>query len=246
VNALTSLQQALTEPLYIRDEGKSEYPVVGPNGLPVGSKEEGRSAMGMDGALAGQETRPGGWWTIGSDRSIASASRRPPRAIVVGAIGSVALITLAVAVQFSDPDLHGGAARGAGTVVSTPGAYSLDPTVAGTATFVLDVSSEDDGSAARGQVTFVLPAADFTFVGTSLGEVSVRGGMVEVTGEGTVDHRPGYGFALSAEDRENDGFRLTVWEQATNSIVYDNGHGAPRHPHLRGVRLSSGSIEVPE
>jgi hypothetical protein len=138
----------------------------------------------------------------------------------VGNIGPEECIMLVV----YDPD--GGFVTGGGWIDSAPGAYKLDDTLAGKATFGFVSKYKKGVQTPEGNTEFQFKAADLNFHSTSYDWLVVTGSdYAKFKGTGTINGTGDYKFMLWAGDGEPDTFRIRIWleENSTEHEVYDNG-----------------------
>lgn len=95
-------------------------------------------------------------------------------------------------------DPNGGFVTGGGWINSPAGAYPLNATLSGKATFGF-VSKYHNGAAApSGNTEFQFHAGNFNFSSTSYQWLVVAGARAQYKGEGSVNGQAGYSFLLSA------------------------------------------------
>lgn len=201
--------------------------------------------MELNGTLTGRRASQGRATTARRGRSVARGLSLPSPMTVTWLTVLVVLATVVALVPLAGPE-PAGSVSGQGSIASGPGAYALDPALSGPAQFSLAASCEEGGRSPQGTATLVVPAADFAFETSSCDWVSLAGGAVKMAGSGTVNGAGDYGFMLTATDTSGgDGFRITVWDRATNTIVYDNQPAAAfGHVYPRAANLTGGSIGV--
>ena len=155
------------------------------------------------------------------------------------------MATVVAAGSLAASDLPGGAVRGEGWIASPPGAYLLDPGLAGRAEFMLDATYEGEANLAQGRVAFDLGAGALAFESTSVDWMLLSAKTVKMTGTGTVGGRGEYGFSLTAEDRaDGEALRLKVWDETAGTVVYDNLPVVSRgYRYARSATLGGGSID---
>jgi hypothetical protein len=124
-------------------------------------------------------------------------------------------------------DPAGSVAAGVGSIDSPSGAYTVQPTLTGTAEFAF-VASQKGYAAPAGQAEFRLNAADFKFRSNSYDWLVVSGATAEYKGSGTINGSGDYAFLLTAIDGSKqdgggmDEFRIKIWDKTTGAVIYDN------------------------
>jgi probable HAF family extracellular repeat protein len=148
-----------------------------------------------------------------------------------------------------DPD--GGFVTGGGWITSPPGAYPLDPSSSGKATFGFVSRYSSGASVPSGNTEFQFHAAGFNFSSAFYQWLVVAGARAQYKGEGTVNGQSGYSFLLSAVDGQVNGgggvdrFRIKIWDTASGTIVYDNMMGgADDIDSANPQALGGGSISI--
>ncbi len=129
-------------------------------------------------------------------------------------------------------DPTAGWVTGGGWITSPLGAYALEPSLTGKASFGF-VSKYDKGaSVPKGQTQFQFRAGGFEFHSIAYDWLVVAGPKAQYKGVGRVGQEAGYGFMLTAVDGRLSGgggvdrFRIKVWDSETGAVVYDNQMGA--------------------
>lgn len=144
-----------------------------------------------------------------------------------GALDSESACTLAVVY---DPD--GGFVTGGGWLMSPAGAYRLDESLSGKATFGFVSKYKKGASVPEGNTEFQFHAAGFSFRSTAYDWLVVSKDQVtaQFKGSGTVNgglapDGNAYRFMLWAGDGTPDTFRIKIWWEADGgeNVVYDNG-----------------------
>jgi hypothetical protein len=112
--------------------------------------------------------------------------------------------------------------------VQTEGAYKLDPTLEGKATFGFVSKYKKGASVPEGNTEFQFKAGDLNFSSTSYDWLVVNQGgtNAQFKGYGTINGTGNYGFMLWAGDGSPDTFRIKIWD-ANEVVVYDNGTDQP-------------------
>lgn len=146
-------------------------------------------------------------------------------------------------------DPEAGFVTGGGWIDSPPGAYAADPTLAGRAHFGFVSKYRRGADAPTGQTQFQFRAAGLDFRGASYDWLVIAGARAQYRGSGTVNGADGYGFILTAVDGDLDGgggidrFRLRIWDQATDAVIYDNKSGEADDGEVT-TELGGGSIRI--
>jgi len=125
------------------------------------------------------------------------------------------------------PSVNAGFVTGGGWMYSPAGAYTLDRSLEGKATFGFVSQYLKDAKVPRGSTKFQFHAAGFTFKSTGYDWLVVGGSQAQYKGSGTVNGEGDYGFMLTAKDGAPDTLRLEVWDKATDATIYDNGSLQP-------------------
>ncbi len=139
-----------------------------------------------------------------------------------------------------------GFVTGGGWIESPAGAYPADPELTGTANFGFVARYQTGKSTPDGQTEFQFQAGDLDFHSSSYDWLVVTGGgRAKFKGDGTVNGVAGFGFMLTAVDNGSDGdtFRIKIWDQETEDVVYDNKIDSPDSAY-DGTTLGGGSIVV--
>jgi PKD repeat protein len=151
-------------------------------------------------------------------------------------------------------DPSAGFVTGGGWINSPPGAYTLDPTLTGKATFGFVAKYQKDKGATTpqpptGNTEFQFKAGDLNFQSTSYDWLVVAGAKAMYKGSGTINGSGDYAFQLSAIDGQVSGgggvdkFRIRIWDKVTNVVIYDNKIGSPDNADPT-TALGGGSITI--
>jgi PKD repeat protein len=134
-----------------------------------------------------------------------------------------------------DPD--GGFVTGGGWIDSPVGAYILDPTLSGKATFGFVAKYKKGATIPEGNTEFQFKAGDLNFKSTSYEWLVVAGSKAQFKGVGTINGAGEYKFMLTAVDGGPDTFRIKIWDSDASGdvTIYDNGPDQP---------IANGSIIV--
>jgi hypothetical protein len=147
-----------------------------------------------------------------------------------------------------DPD--GGFVTGGGWIVSPAGAYALDITLTGKATFGFVSKYKKGATTPTGNTEFVFDVADLEFHSTSYDWLVIAGPKAKYKGTGTINGAGNYGFMLSAVDEaltpstDVDRFRIKIWDKDNDDVViYDNQMGAEEDAEAT-TEIGGGSIVI--
>jgi hypothetical protein len=122
-------------------------------------------------------------------------------------------------------DPNGGYVTGGGWINSPAGAYTLDPTLIGKATFGFVAKYQKGANVPIGQTEFQFHVANMNFKSTSYDWLVVAGTKAQFKGTGTINGAGEYGFMLTAIDGAPDKFRIKIWDKVTGNVIYDNQLG---------------------
>lgn len=124
-------------------------------------------------------------------------------------------------------DPAAGFVTGGGRIQSPAGAYALDQTLTGRATFGFVSKYKKGATTPSGETEFQLRSAGLNFHSTSYDWLVVTGsGFARIKGAGTLNGEPGYQFMIWAGDSSPDTFRIKIWTEdgaGNETVVYDNG-----------------------
>lgn len=122
-------------------------------------------------------------------------------------------------------DPNGSFVSGIGWIDSPAGAYTLDPSATGKATFGFFAKYQNGANVPVGTTQFQLKAGNLNFYSTSYQWLVVAGSKAQFQGVGTINGAGEYGFVLTARDGNPDMFRIKIWYEGEldKYIVYDNG-----------------------
>jgi len=140
-------------------------------------------------------------------------------------------------------DPSAGFVTGGGWINSPAGAYLLDPTMTGKATFGFVSKYKKGANVPDGSTEFQFHAAGLNFKSTAYQWLVVAGSKATYKGWGTINGQGNYGFLLSALDGSPDMFRIKIWDVGSGEVVYDNnlGGGDDAEP---ATALGGGSIVI--
>ena len=146
-----------------------------------------------------------------------------------------------------DPD--DGFVTGGGWFDSPAGAYVPDSSLTDKATFGFVSKYKKGADVPTGNTEFQFHAADLNFHSDSYQWLVIAGPTAKFKGSGTINGAEGYDFMLTATDEkltpstDVDLFRIKIWEEATDTIVYDNKLGEA-DDSVAGTAIGSGSIVI--
>jgi hypothetical protein len=129
-------------------------------------------------------------------------------------------------------DPNGGFVTGGGWIHSPAGAYTLDDSLTGKASFGFVSKYQKGATVPTGQTQFQFHVAAFDFRSTSYQWLVVAGPKAQYKGSGTINDQGDYGFLLTANDGQVTGggsvdrFRIKIWNKQTLAVIYDNQLGA--------------------
>ena len=126
-------------------------------------------------------------------------------------------------------DPEGGFVTGGGWFDSPLGAYTLDPTLTGKATFGFVSKYKKGTTIPTGNTEFQFKVADLNFKSTEYQWLVIAGHKAMFKGFGTINGNGNYGFMISAIDEsltpstDSDLFRIKIWDIDDNdTVIYDN------------------------
>lgn len=146
-------------------------------------------------------------------------------------------------------DPNGDFVTGSGTIYSPSGASVQFPNASGTASFGFVSKYDKNKSVPKGTTEFEFYAGNLYFVSTSYDWLVVAGAKAKFKGRGNVNGVSGFQFLLSAIDGDinskgdPDLFRIKIWVESTNEVVYDNEISAEADADP-STMISSGSIVI--
>jgi ELWxxDGT repeat protein len=149
-------------------------------------------------------------------------------------------------------DPLGGYVTGGGWVNSPLGAYTLDPTLAGKATFGFVAKYLKGAKVPTGNTEFQFKAGNLNFSSTAYQWLVVAGAKAQFKGWGTINRDGNYAFMLTAIDGQVNGgggadrFRIKIWDEGSGVMIYDNQNGTDDTAGLvgNGTLLQGGSIVI--
>ena len=165
-----------------------------------------------------------------------------PSAVATNVVGD-----LPAYVVIYDP--NGGFVTGGGWFSSPAGAYTLDSTLTGRATFGFVSKYHNGASVPSGQTQFQFQVADLNFHSTDYDWLVISGAKAQYRGSGTISGEGDYAFILTATDGQVNGgsgvdkLRMKIWQKQYHVIVYDNQLGASDSSDPT-TAIQSGSIVI--
>ena len=146
-------------------------------------------------------------------------------------------------------DPSAGFITGNGKIDSPTGAYTLNPSLTGKASFGFEARYQKGATVPDGQTRFRFQVASLDFQSTSYQWLVVSGPKAQFKGSGTINGSGNYDFILTATDGQINGgggvdkFRIKIWDHATGQIIYDNQMGADDDASPT-TAITSGSIII--
>jgi len=120
-----------------------------------------------------------------------------------------------------------GFVTGGGWIDSPEGAYYLDPSLTGKASFGFVSRYKNGATIPTGNTEFQFKAGDVNFHSSSYDWLVVSGNnYARFKGTGTINGIGEYKFMIWAGDGESDSFRIKIWKEnelGDETIIYDNG-----------------------
>ncbi len=124
-------------------------------------------------------------------------------------------------------DPNGGFVTGGGWIESPAGAYRLDPSLAGKASFGFVAKYRKGASVPDGNTQFQFHTGSLNFHSNSYEWLVVNQGgtNAQFKGRGTINGQGDYLFMIWAGDGTPDTFRIKIWweDSSGEQVVYDNG-----------------------
>jgi hypothetical protein len=156
-----------------------------------------------------------------------------------------------------DPAGGSGFVTGGGWIHSPPGAFHPGLAemagVEGRASFGFVSRYKKGASVPTGDTEFEFRAGNLDFASTEYQWLVVGGKRAQYKGWGRINGSPDlYGFMLTCNDGrasetgdEPDRFRIKIWEEASETVIYDNQHGDTDNSELNDATvLGGGSIVI--
>ncbi|MBI3303649.1 MAG: PKD domain-containing protein [Deltaproteobacteria bacterium] len=146
-------------------------------------------------------------------------------------------------------DPSAGFVTGGGWIDSPVGAYTLNFSLAGKATFGFVSKYQKGATVPTGQTEFQFRVANLNFHSTSYQWLVIAWPKAKYKGSGTINNSGDYGFMLTATDGQVNGgggvdkFRIKIWDKATSTVVYDNQLNDPEDADATDA-IEGGSIVI--
>lgn len=144
-------------------------------------------------------------------------------------------------------DPEGGFVTGGGWIDSPEGAYTVDPSLSGRATFGFVSKYKKGASVPTGNTEFIFHVAGLNFHSSSYDWLVIAGAQAKYKGVGTINGEGEYKFMITATDGDLkdsvDTFRIKIWTEdifGVENVIYDNQIGDATD----GTVLGSGNIVV--
>ena len=130
-------------------------------------------------------------------------------------------------------DPEGQFVTGGGGYTSVAGLYLPDPTLTGKASYGFNAKYKKGTMIPEGNTEFKIKekkGEKVKFKATSYDWLVISGAKATFRGSGTIDKEGNYGFLISCIDGTlagtDDKIRVSIWNKATNAVIYDNQPGA--------------------
>ena len=130
-------------------------------------------------------------------------------------------------------DPEGQFVTGGGGFNSVAGLYLPDPTLTGKASYGFNAKYKKGTMIPDGNTEFKIKekkGEKVKFKATSYDWLVISGAKATFRGSGTIDKEGNYGFLISCIDGKlagtDDKIRVSIWNKATNAVIYDNQPGA--------------------
>jgi len=156
-------------------------------------------------------------------------------------------MTLEYYVVIYDP--NGGFVTGGGWIICLPGSYPADSSLSGRANFGFVSKYKKGQSIPTGNTEFQFQVGNLNFHSHTYEWLVIAGPKATYKGVGTINGEGSYGFKLTAIDGQKNGgggvdtFRIKIWDQDNNEVVFDNNLGAPDDENP-STALSGGQITI--
>lgn len=183
-------------------------------------------SWGNDTSSSGTLTESGGTGTVSGSYTYPSSGIYKAALTVTDNTGRSAQVSQDIVVY----DPAGGYVTGGGWILSPPGAYRLDTSLSGRATFGFVSKYERGATVPSGHTQFRFVSAKFGFSSTSYDWLVVAGARAQYKGTGALNGVEGYKFMLTAIDGDKigqaDRFRIKIFhtnpDTGEDVIDYDN------------------------
>ncbi|MBM4338493.1 MAG: hypothetical protein FJ110_03010 [Deltaproteobacteria bacterium] len=150
-------------------------------------------------------------------------------------------------------DPEGGFVTGGGWIVSPVGAYAINPTLTGKATFGFVSKYKKGATVPTGVTEFQFKVADLNFHSNMYEWLVVAGAKAQYKGTGTINGQGPYKFMITAVDADIskadafniDRFRIKIWSEdsaGNETVIYDNALGSDSDADL--TEIGGGSIVI--
>lgn len=132
---------------------------------------------------------------------------------------------------------------------SPAGAYALDRTLSGKATFGFVSRYQGGAKVPTGNTEFQFREGNLNFKSTSYDWLVVAGARAQFKGSGTVNGAGDFALLLTAIEGKGNGgggldkFRIKIWDKNSGQVVYDNQMGTA-DDGTPSTALGGGSITI--
>ena len=140
-------------------------------------------------------------------------------------------------------DPTAGFVTGGGWIDSPEGAYTLDDSLSGKATFGFVSKYQKGATVPTGNTEFQFKAGDLNFHSDNYEWLVVAGDKAKYKGTGTINGAGEYGFMLTATDSDPDLFRIKIQDKIDGTVIYDNKRNS-YDTDYDGTELGGGQIIV--
>lgn len=140
-------------------------------------------------------------------------------------------------------DPSAGFVTGGGWIDSPIGAYTLDDSLSGKATFGFVSKYQKGATVPTGNTEFQFKAGDLNFHSDSYDWLVIAGDKAKYKGTGTINGAGEYGFMLTATDSDPDLFRIKIQDKINGTVIYDNKMNSD-DTEYDGTELGGGQIIV--
>jgi len=140
-------------------------------------------------------------------------------------------------------DPSAGFVTGGGWIDSPVGAYTLDRSLSGKATFGFVSKYKRGATVPTGNTELQFKAGDLNFHSESYDWLVIAGDNAKYKGTGTINGTGDYGFMLTATDGDPDLFRIKIQDKTNDTVIYDNKMGF-EDTEYDGTELGGGQIIV--
>ena len=140
-------------------------------------------------------------------------------------------------------DPSAGFVTGGGWIDSPVGAYTLDSSLSGKATFGFVSKYKKGATVPTGNTEFQFKAGDLNFHSDSYDWLVIAGDKAKYKGTGTINGAGEYGFMLTATDSDPDLFRIKIQDKIDDIVIYDNKMNSD-DTEYDGTEIGGGQIIV--